>query len=96
MDFGLRIGLEGEKEFKASLRDINQNFKVLASEMQLVSSQFDKNDKSMQALASRKQGARQGNRSAKRQNQHPRSRSIQRHGLLRRKRQANPELADTA
>jgi phage-related minor tail protein len=54
-NFGLKIGVEGEKEFKNALRDINQAFKVLASEMNLVTSQFDKNDKSMQALAARKQ-----------------------------------------
>jgi predicted nucleic acid-binding Zn-ribbon protein len=52
-NFGLKIGVEGEKEFKNSLRDINQSFKVLASEMKLVSAQFDKNDKSIQALSSR-------------------------------------------
>ena len=44
---------EGEREFKNSLRDINQSFKVLGSEMQLVTSQFDKNDKSVNALTSR-------------------------------------------
>ncbi len=33
--FGLRIGIEGEKDFKNALRDINQSFKVLGSEMQL-------------------------------------------------------------
>ncbi|MDD3537940.1 MAG: phage tail protein, partial [Eubacteriales bacterium] len=54
-DFGLKIGVEGEKEFKNALRDINQSFKVLASEMNLVSSQFDKNDKSIQSLAARNQ-----------------------------------------
>ena len=54
-NFGLKIGVEGEKEFKNALRDINQSFKVLASEMNLVSSQFDKNDKSIQALAARNQ-----------------------------------------
>src|SRR5262245_23509421 len=52
-DFGLRIGVEGERDFKAALRDINQSFKVLGSEMQLVTSQFDRNDKSVQALTSR-------------------------------------------
>jgi phage-related minor tail protein len=52
-DFGLKIGLEGEKEFKNALRDINQSFKVLGSEMQLVTSQFEKNDKSAQALTAR-------------------------------------------
>ena len=30
--FGLKIGLEGEKEFKKALADINQSFKVLGSE----------------------------------------------------------------
>ena len=54
-NFGLRIGIEGEKQFKQALADINRSFKVLASEMNLVASQFDKNDKSIQALASRKQ-----------------------------------------
>lgn len=52
-NFGLKIGLEGEKEFKKSLAEINQNFKVLGSEMKLVSSQFDKNDNSVQALSAR-------------------------------------------
>ena len=43
-DFGLKIGLEGEKEFKNALAEINQSFKVLGSEMKLVESEFDKND----------------------------------------------------
>jgi len=51
--FGLKIGLEGDKIFRQSLADINQSFKVLGSEMQLVTSQFDKNDRSAQALTSR-------------------------------------------
>lgn len=54
-NFGLKIGLEGEKEFKKALSDINSSFKVLGSEMKLVSSQFDKNDHSVQALSSRNQ-----------------------------------------
>ena len=52
-NFGLKIGIEGEKEFKKALSEINQSFKVLGSEMKLVSSQFDKNDKSIQALSAR-------------------------------------------
>ena len=51
--FGLKLGIEGEKEFKKSLAEINQSFKVLGSEMKLVSSQFDKNDNSVQALSAR-------------------------------------------
>ncbi len=52
-DFGLKIGVEGEKEFKNALREINQSFKVLGSEMNLVSSRFDKQDKSVGALTAR-------------------------------------------
>lgn len=52
-NFGLKIGLEGEKEFKSQLNEINQSFKVLGSEMKLVESQFDKNDNSAQALTAR-------------------------------------------
>ena len=53
-NFGLKIGLEGEKEFKKALADINQSFKVLGSEMKLVTSQFDKNDSSADALAAKR------------------------------------------
>ena len=49
----MRIGIEGEKAFKDALRDINQSFKVLGSEMTLVTSQFDKNDKSVDAVTAR-------------------------------------------
>ena len=54
-DFGLKIGLEGEKEFKKALADINQSFKVLGSEMKVVQSQFDQNDSSVEALTARNQ-----------------------------------------
>lgn len=54
-NFGLKIGLEGEKEFKKALSEINQSFKVLGSEMKVVTSQFDKNDKSVEALTARNQ-----------------------------------------
>ena len=54
-DFGLKIGLEGEKEFKKALSEINQSFNVLGSEMKVVQSQFDKNDSSVEALTARNQ-----------------------------------------
>ena len=54
-NFGLKIGLEGEKEFKKALSEINQSFKVLGSEMKVVTSQLDKNDKSVEALTARNQ-----------------------------------------
>ncbi len=52
-NFGLKIGIEGEKAFKESLREINNSFKVLGSEMKLVTSQYDSNDKSVQSLAAK-------------------------------------------
>ncbi len=54
-DFGLKIGIEGEQAFRKSLSEINQSFKVLGSEMNLVTSQFDKQDKSVGALTARNQ-----------------------------------------
>ena len=52
-NFGFKIGVEGEKEFKSALQDIRQTFKVLGSEMNLVASQFDKQDKSVAAVTAR-------------------------------------------
>ena len=37
-NFGLKIGLEGKKEFKKSLAEINNLLKVLSSEMKSVDS----------------------------------------------------------
>ena len=48
--FGVKMGLAGEKEFKNALKDINATFKVLGSGINLVTSQFKKNDKSVAAL----------------------------------------------
>lgn len=52
-DFGLKIGIEGEKQFKAALREIKENFKVLKSEMNLATSAFDKNEKSVESLTAK-------------------------------------------
>ena len=54
-NFGLKIGVEGEKEFKSALYSINESFKVLGSEMKLVESQFSKNDTSVQSLTAKNQ-----------------------------------------
>lgn len=51
--FGLRIGLEGEREFKKALTEINRQMHVLGSEIKVVATQFDKNDSSTAALAAR-------------------------------------------
>lgn len=52
-NFGIKLGVEGEKEFKRAISDINQQFKVLGSEMKLATSQFDKNEKSVASLSAR-------------------------------------------
>ncbi len=41
-DIGPRIGIEGEKEFRDAVRDINAKVKSLGAEMQAVASKFDK------------------------------------------------------
>lgn len=52
-NFGLKIGVEGEREFKNSIREINSSFKILKSEMNLVISTFKGNASSMDSLASK-------------------------------------------
>jgi len=52
-NIGPKISIEGEKEFKTAIRDINQQFRVLGSEMKLVTTQFDQNDKSLEATTAR-------------------------------------------
>ncbi|VUZ27852.1 Uncharacterised protein [Acetobacterium wieringae] len=49
-DIGLKIGIEGEAEYRKSIRDINTENKTLKTEMESVTSAFDKNDKSQQNL----------------------------------------------
>ena len=48
--FGGTIKLQGESEYKKALADITGNLKVLNSEMKVVTSQYDKNDKSAESL----------------------------------------------
>ncbi len=53
--FGLKIGLEGEREFKRAITDINREMRVLGSEMKVVASQFGKNATDADALTARNQ-----------------------------------------
>ena len=52
-NFGLKIGIDGEREFKNSIREINSSFKILKSEMNLVTSTFKGNANSMDSLTSK-------------------------------------------
>ena len=51
--FGSSIKLQGESEYRRALTQINQSLREVSSEMKVVSSSFDKNDKSAQAMAQR-------------------------------------------
>lgn len=48
---GPRIGIDGEKEFRQELQNINQQLRTLGSEMKAVTSSFEDGDKSEKALA---------------------------------------------
>jgi len=50
---GLKVGIEGEKEFRNSIKDIEASYKLLGSELKLAQAQFDKNDKSIESLKTR-------------------------------------------
>jgi chromosome segregation ATPase len=49
-DIGPKIVLEGEKEYKKAISDINKEMRVLTSEMKATSAQFDGNANSIDAL----------------------------------------------
>ena len=51
--FGGAIKLTGESAYKKALQSITQNLKEVASEMKVVSSSYDKNDKSVAALTAK-------------------------------------------
>ena len=51
--FGGSIKLTGESEYTKALKTITSNLTVMSSEMKLVSSQFNANDKSVQAITSK-------------------------------------------
>lgn len=48
--FGGSVKLTGETEYKKALQQITQNLREISSEMKVVSSAYDKNDNSIQAL----------------------------------------------
>ena len=50
---GIRLKAEGEAEFRKALADLNSQFKLVKSELNLVSSEYDQNDHSAEAVAAR-------------------------------------------
>lgn len=51
--FGGAVKLQGESSYRAALRNITQNLKEVSSELKLVSSQYGKNDTSIEALTAK-------------------------------------------
>lgn len=51
--FGGAVKLQGESAYRAALRNITQNLKEVSSELKLVSSQYGKNDTSVEALTAK-------------------------------------------
>ena len=49
-DVGIRVGVEGEKQFRDSLKGINSQLKNLNTEMQASTREFEKNAGSQEAL----------------------------------------------
>jgi methyl-accepting chemotaxis protein len=54
-DIGPKIGVEGEKEFKKAITDINKDLTVLGSELKKVSAQFDGNANSLESLTAKQE-----------------------------------------
>lgn len=50
---GIKLGIQGEREFKEALKDTNAQMKLMGAELKLVASQFDATDKSQAALTAR-------------------------------------------
>lgn len=50
VNIGPKIGIDGEAEFRKEINDLIQQQKTLAAEMKVVTSAFDKNDKSQENL----------------------------------------------
>ena len=49
--FGGTVKLTGESEYRKALSNISNNLRVLSSEMKVVTSQYDSNDRSVSNLS---------------------------------------------
>lgn len=50
-DIGPKIGIEGEKEFKNSIKAVESQLKALGKELQVLSKEYDENDQSVEGAA---------------------------------------------
>ena len=47
MAVGIKVGIDGENEYKKALKDITSNLKLMSSEMKLTSTEFERGDKNL-------------------------------------------------
>ena len=52
-DIGPRVGVTGEKEFNRQMREINDTIKLLGSQMNALSKEYDDNADSLEYLSKR-------------------------------------------
>jgi murein DD-endopeptidase MepM/ murein hydrolase activator NlpD len=52
-DAGLKVGVDGEQEFKSSLNELNSDLKLFGSELKAVTAEFGRNDKSIEGLTAK-------------------------------------------
>ncbi len=52
---GLTLALDGEKEFKKGLKNVNLELKLMDNQMKMVSAQYDENANSIQALTAKQE-----------------------------------------
>ena len=53
-DIGPKIGIEGEKEFKNSIKAVESQLKALGKELQALSKEYDENDRSVEGAPKNK------------------------------------------
>lgn len=54
-DIGPRIGIEGEKEFRNSIKAIDSEIRALGNELKTLSKEYDKNDTSIEGVTKKQQ-----------------------------------------
>ncbi len=65
INIGPKIGIDGEAEYRAQLKGVIQQTKTLASEMQKVTSSFDKSTSAEKKKCCTKRGIKQTNPSSR-------------------------------
>ena len=54
-DIGPRIGIEGEKEFKNSIKAIDSEIRALQNQLRTLSKEYDENDRSVEGVTKKQQ-----------------------------------------